>query len=114
MYKRQPDACVHNAFGDTVYYNQCPSNPDVRTYMTALVDDVCSLSLIHILAQKLGAEQVLVLPCVPYGQVWSLRAAPGTVDIPDAVLVPYLTHIALSMYRAGDVYKRQAGRLSRN
>lgn len=22
-----PDACVHNAFGDTVYYNQCPSNP---------------------------------------------------------------------------------------
>ena len=37
-----PDACVHNAFGDTVYYNQCPSNPDVRTYMTALVDDVCS------------------------------------------------------------------------
>ena len=37
-----PDACVHNAFGDTVYYNQCPSNPDVRAYMTALADDVCS------------------------------------------------------------------------
>lgn len=52
-------------------------------------------------AQKLGPGRGLVLPCVHYGQVWSLRATPGTVDIPDAVLVPYLTHIALSMYRAG-------------
>ena len=52
-------------------------------------------------AQKLGPGRGLVLPCVHYGQVWSLRATPGTVDIPDAVLTPYLTHIALSMYRAG-------------
>lgn len=51
--------------------------------------------------EKVGEERVLLLPCVPYGQVWSLRDTPGTVDIPDAVLVPYLAHIALSMYRAG-------------
>lgn len=37
-----PDACVHNAFGDAVYYNQCPSNPDVRAYMCVLVDDICA------------------------------------------------------------------------
>lgn len=52
-------------------------------------------------AERIGTDKCLVLPCVPYGQVWSLRATPGTVDIPDAVLVPYLTHIAMSMYRAG-------------
>lgn len=52
-------------------------------------------------AQKMEHDQCIVLPCVNYGQVWSLRATPGTVDIPDDVLVPFLTHIAMSMYRAG-------------
>ena len=37
-----PDACVHNAYGDVVYYNQCPSNPDVRLYMRTLLDDLLS------------------------------------------------------------------------
>lgn len=44
-----PDTCVHNAFGDAVYYNQCPSNPDVREYMCALIDDVCSHLPLHAL-----------------------------------------------------------------
>lgn len=35
-----PDACVHNAFGDTVYYNQCPANDDVRQYIVALLRDI--------------------------------------------------------------------------
>ena len=30
-------------------------------------------------AQKLGPGRGLVLPCVHYGQVWSLRATPGTM-----------------------------------
>lgn len=42
------------------------------------------------LEERLGSERCLVLPCVPYGQVWSLRETAGTVDIPDAVLTPYL------------------------
>ena len=42
-----PDACVQNAYGDVVYYNQCPSNPDVRAYMAALVDDLCSHLPLH-------------------------------------------------------------------
>ena len=53
------------------------------------------------IAQKLGDDKCLILPCVPYGQVWSLRETAGTVDIPDSVLTPFLTHIAMSMYRAG-------------
>ena len=45
-----PDACVRNAFDDTVYFNQCPSNPDVRAYMNALIDDLCaSLPGLHAL-----------------------------------------------------------------
>lgn len=35
-----PDVCVHNAFGDTVFYNQCPANDDVRQYMVALLGDI--------------------------------------------------------------------------
>ena len=53
------------------------------------------------LEERLGSERCLVLPCVPYGQVWSLRETAGTVDIPDVVLTPYLVQIAMSMYRAG-------------
>ncbi|MEG1745383.1 MAG: creatininase family protein, partial [Ruthenibacterium sp.] len=52
-------------------------------------------------AEKLGTQRALVLPAVPYGQVWSLRETAGTVDIPDAVLTPFLTQIAMSMHRAG-------------
>lgn len=32
-----PEACVQNAFGDTVYFSQCPANDDVRAYMAALL-----------------------------------------------------------------------------
>lgn len=35
-----PDACVHSAFGDVAYFNQCPANDDVREYLLALVEDV--------------------------------------------------------------------------
>jgi hypothetical protein len=36
------DTCVHNAYDDPIYYNQCPSNSDVRLYMNTLIDDICS------------------------------------------------------------------------
>ena len=53
------------------------------------------------LEEALGTDRCLVLPCVPYGQVWSLGETAGTVDIPDAVLTPYLVSIAMSLHRAG-------------
>jgi len=35
-----PDAVTRNAFGDPNYYNLCPSHPDIRAYVGALVEDV--------------------------------------------------------------------------
>lgn len=35
-----PNACVRNAFGDPYYYSLCPSHPDARRYVVALVQDL--------------------------------------------------------------------------
>jgi hypothetical protein len=35
-----PEAVTRNAFGDPNYYNLCPSNPDARAYVCALVEDL--------------------------------------------------------------------------
>jgi len=35
-----PGAVTRNAFGDPNYYNLCPSNPDARAYVSALVEDL--------------------------------------------------------------------------
>jgi hypothetical protein len=35
-----PSAVTRNAFGDPNYYNLCPSNPDARAYVCALVEDM--------------------------------------------------------------------------
>ncbi len=51
--------------------------------------------------EAMGGDRCLILPCVPYGQVWSLRETKGTVDIPDDVFAPFLVNIAMSMARAG-------------
>lgn len=64
-------------------------------------DTYLAVSLSEKLEERLGAERCMILPALPYGQVWSLRAVPGTVDIPDVILTPLLVNIAMSMYRAG-------------
>lgn len=51
--------------------------------------------------ERLGTEYCAVLPCVPYGQVWSLRDVPGSIHEPDDVLAAYLFEIARSLDRAG-------------
>lgn len=51
--------------------------------------------------EQLGKENCAILPCVPYGQVWSLRDVPGSIHVPDDVLSAYLYAIALSLDRAG-------------
>jgi hypothetical protein len=35
-----PDACTENAYGDKNFYNLCPSNPDARAYLRAVVSDL--------------------------------------------------------------------------
>jgi hypothetical protein len=37
---RHPDATLRNAFGDSLAFGLCPSNPRVRRFLTALVDDL--------------------------------------------------------------------------
>lgn len=51
--------------------------------------------------QALGQDRCAVLPCVPYGQVWSLGDKPGSIHIPDAVLSAYLAAIAQGLHRSG-------------
>ncbi len=49
----------------------------------------------------LTSERCVVLPCLPYGQIWSLRDVPGCINVPDAVLSATLVEIAKSIYAAG-------------
>lgn len=54
------------------------------------------------LAEKL-AERVngLVLPTLPYGQVWSLRNFPGSINISNESLIRFLVDIGESLYKQG-------------
>jgi len=40
--KANPGVVTRTAFGDPLYHNLCPSNPDVRFYLRALVKDVAA------------------------------------------------------------------------
>lgn len=53
------------------------------------------------LEARMGRERILVLPALPYGQVWSLREAPGSIWISDEVLSQMLVQIGESLCRAG-------------
>lgn len=51
--------------------------------------------------ERLGEESCVILPAVPYGQVWSLREAPGCINIPDEILGRFLAQIGLGLWQAG-------------
>ena len=53
------------------------------------------------LEEKLGKENTLLLPALPYGQVWSLREAPGTINISNDVLSGMIVQIGKSLEKAG-------------
>ncbi|MFD1451368.1 MULTISPECIES: creatininase family protein [Oceanobacillus] len=60
----------------------------------------------NILAERLSqkiAERVngLVLPTLPYGQVWSLRDFPGSINISNRSLIAFLVDIGESLYKQG-------------
>lgn len=54
------------------------------------------------LSEKL-AERVngFVLPTLPYGQVWSLRNFPGSINVSNESLIQLLTDIGKSLYNQG-------------
>jgi hypothetical protein len=37
-----PDATIRTVFGDRLYHNLCPSNPDIRAYLRALIEDIAA------------------------------------------------------------------------
>lgn len=51
--------------------------------------------------EQLGEEKCAILPCIPYGQVWSLGDVPGSIHIADKVLSSYLYEIIKSLERFG-------------
>ncbi len=60
----------------------------------------------NILAERLAeklAERVngLVLPTLPYGQVWSLRNFPGSINISNHSLINFIVDIGESLYKQG-------------
>lgn len=60
----------------------------------------------NLLAERLSkklAERVegLVLPTLPYGQVWSLRNFPGSINISNDSLIHFLVDIGESLYKQG-------------
>ncbi|GAA0436164.1 MAG: creatininase family protein [Bacillota bacterium] len=60
----------------------------------------------NILAESVArrlAEQVngLVLPTLPYGQVWSLRNFPGSITLKNESLISILVDIGESLYKQG-------------
>lgn len=60
----------------------------------------------NILAEKL-AENVaartdaFILPTLPYGQVWSLKNFPGSINISNESLISFLVDIGTSLYEQG-------------
>ncbi|MDN4075935.1 creatininase family protein [Fictibacillus terranigra] len=54
------------------------------------------------LAEKVAARTgALVLPTLPYGQVWSLKNFPGSINITNESLIRFLFDMGISLYEQG-------------
>lgn len=53
-----PDCTVENAFGDRIYTDLCPNNPDVRAYVVAIARDIAA----HVGADRLLLESLEYMP----------------------------------------------------
>lgn len=58
-------------------------------------------ALAKMVAERLGRQACTVLPVLPYGQVWSLGKAPGSISISDDVLRGILEDIGTGLWQAG-------------
>lgn len=60
----------------------------------------------NILAERLAAllaerTKGMLLPLLPYGQVWSLRDFPGSINVSNGSLIPFLVDIGTSLHHQG-------------
>ncbi|MFD1173306.1 creatininase family protein [Oceanobacillus picturae] len=61
-------------------------------------DNFLAERLSHKLAERTKA---FVLPTLPYGQVWSLRNFPGSINIKNNSMIAFLVDIGESLYKQG-------------
>lgn len=67
-------------------------------HLPLATDTILAERLAHRLAEKVGA---FLLPSLPYGQVWSLRNFPGSINITNDSMISFLVDIGLSLYDQG-------------
>lgn len=67
-------------------------------HLPLATDTILAERLSHRLAEQVGA---FVLPSMPYGQVWSLRNFPGSINISNDSLIALLADIGRSLYDQG-------------
>lgn len=70
-------------------------------HLPAGTDNMLALRLAEAVEQAVPDLPVLRLPVLPYGQVWSLEEAPGSVGISGATLTTALTEIGLAVRARG-------------
>ncbi|MET3696251.1 creatinine amidohydrolase [Bacillus oleivorans] len=61
-------------------------------------DNLLAERLSERVAEKTGA---FVLPTLPYGQVWSLKNFPGSINISNETLISLLVDMGISLYEQG-------------
>ena len=64
-------------------------------------DNFLSEALCKKLEKRIGADKTLLLPLIPYGQVWSLGKVPGSVDVSDDTLSLYIESVVLAVAQMG-------------
>ena len=64
-------------------------------------DYFLATELCNRLEQRMGYNKAIILPPIPYGQVWSLGKVPGSIDIPDEILSRFIEYIALGVSQMG-------------
>lgn len=62
-------------------------------------DNILAEGVARLVADKL--QDVVILPTLSYGQVWSLRDFPGTIGISNEVLIGLIVDIGRSLHRQG-------------
>jgi len=62
-------------------------------------DNTLAAGVARMVAERL--EHAVILPTIPYGQVWSLRDFPGTLSVSNEVLIGLIADIGRSLYRQG-------------
>jgi creatinine amidohydrolase len=68
-------------------------------HLPLATDTLLAKGVTELAAKKIPGS--LILPEIPYGQVWSLRDFPGSINIDDDILARFIADIGKSLDRAG-------------